>query len=200
MSASLPPRSEGPFWGPITANYDWCESNYVVTQYVAEFFNTLSSVPTLTVGLYFALKSAKHGYGFRFALAGWMLAVVGFGSPARRRARHAHARGQMLGARCGDSQLRPGVAARFRRRRARRRTERAAGRPALYGVGGNADQRGNGRSRFARRVRARRRAAVAEDQPRRRLEQGRRRGRGVGLGPRAREQPADCAVPERGDI
>ena len=82
MSASLPPRSEGPFWGPITANYDWCESNYVVTQYVAEFFNTLSGVPTLTVGLYFALKSAKHGYGFRFALAGWMLAVVGFGSVA----------------------------------------------------------------------------------------------------------------------
>ena len=74
------PRS--PFWGPITANYDWCESNYVVTQYVAEFFNTLSSVPTLTVGLYFALKSAKHGSGFRFALAGWMLAVVGFGSVA----------------------------------------------------------------------------------------------------------------------
>lgn len=82
MPASTPLPEGSPFWGPITANYDWCEGNYVVTEYVAEFFNTLSSVPTLTVGLYFALKSFKHGYGFRFALAGWMLAVVGLGSVA----------------------------------------------------------------------------------------------------------------------
>jgi dihydroceramidase len=42
----------------------------------------LSSVPTLTVGLYFALKAHAHGYGFRFAFVGWMLAFVGFGSVA----------------------------------------------------------------------------------------------------------------------
>ena len=79
MSASPP---SVPFWGPVTANYDWCESNYVISTYVAEFWNALSSVPTLTVGLWFALKSHKHGYGFRFSLAGWMLAVVGSGSCA----------------------------------------------------------------------------------------------------------------------
>ena len=45
-------------------------------------FNTLSSVPTLTVGVYFLLVAAKHRYGFRFRLAGWMLALVGVGSVA----------------------------------------------------------------------------------------------------------------------
>ena len=80
VSAMSPPSE--PFWGPITANYDWCEANYAVTDYVAEFFNTCSSIPTFTVGLYFALKSKKHGYGFQFSLAGWMLAVVGLGSCA----------------------------------------------------------------------------------------------------------------------
>ena len=45
----LPP-SAVPFWGPVTANYDWCESNYAVSQYVAEFFNSISSLPTFTVG------------------------------------------------------------------------------------------------------------------------------------------------------
>ena len=59
-----------------------CEENYAWTPYVAEMFNTLSSIPTLTVGVYFLLVAAKHRYGFRFRLAGWMLALVGVGSVA----------------------------------------------------------------------------------------------------------------------
>lgn len=34
--------TEAPFWGPIDALVDWCEPNYAVTRYVAEFWNTLS--------------------------------------------------------------------------------------------------------------------------------------------------------------
>jgi len=33
--------------------------------------------PCATVGLYFLLKARQHAYGFRFLLAGAMLAVVG---------------------------------------------------------------------------------------------------------------------------
>jgi dihydroceramidase len=52
---STPPPPPPPpplFWGPITANYDWCEPNYLVTPYIAEFFNALSSLPTATAGAY----------------------------------------------------------------------------------------------------------------------------------------------------
>ena len=75
-----PPPAPDLFWGPVTANYNWCEADYAVSRYVAEFFNTISSIPTFTVGLYFLLKARQHKYGFRFSLAGAMLALVGIGS------------------------------------------------------------------------------------------------------------------------
>lgn len=32
------------YWGRVTSTIDWCEENYVVSRYVAEFWNTLSNV------------------------------------------------------------------------------------------------------------------------------------------------------------
>ena len=37
-------------WGPVTASVDWCEANYVHTPYVAELFNTLSSLAMVLAG------------------------------------------------------------------------------------------------------------------------------------------------------
>ncbi|XP_060070488.1 alkaline ceramidase 3-like [Ylistrum balloti] len=41
------------FWGKQTATIDWCEDNYKITQYIAEFWNTITNfifiIPTLTV-------------------------------------------------------------------------------------------------------------------------------------------------------
>ena len=31
------------FWGKPTSLIDWCEENYVVTTYIAEFWNTIRS-------------------------------------------------------------------------------------------------------------------------------------------------------------
>jgi dihydroceramidase len=77
-----PPPPPAQVWGEVTANYDGCEHNYAVSRYVAEFANTVSSLPTITVGLYFLLKARQHHYGFRLSLAGAMLALVGVGSVA----------------------------------------------------------------------------------------------------------------------
>jgi dihydroceramidase len=37
------PDALGPF-GPLTASVDWCEENFAMSPFVAEFWNTISSV------------------------------------------------------------------------------------------------------------------------------------------------------------
>lgn len=68
------------YWGPVTANYDWCEGNYQYTEYIAEFFNTLSSVPICLVGLYSLRVALAQGYALQFAFASLGLLTVGVGS------------------------------------------------------------------------------------------------------------------------
>ncbi|KAL2870528.1 ceramidase [Aspergillus lucknowensis] len=41
-----------PFWGPQTSYLNFCEEDYVITRYVAEFINTLSSGVFCLFGLY----------------------------------------------------------------------------------------------------------------------------------------------------
>lgn len=39
------------YWGEVTASVDWCEPNYAWTPFVAEFWNTISSLAMIGVGL-----------------------------------------------------------------------------------------------------------------------------------------------------
>jgi dihydroceramidase len=40
--------NEDGFWNPKTSNIDWCEYNYIISYYVAEWYNTLSNlIPVL---------------------------------------------------------------------------------------------------------------------------------------------------------
>ena len=48
---SIPDHTEG-YWGEKTANTNWCERDYVVTPYIAEFGNSLSSLFVVWFGLY----------------------------------------------------------------------------------------------------------------------------------------------------
>lgn len=57
---------------------DWCEPNFVVLPAVAEFFNTLSSLPMAALGAYGAWRWRSALLRFRICFAG--LAVVGLGS------------------------------------------------------------------------------------------------------------------------
>ena len=70
------------YWGRITSNYDWCEHNYEFTYYIAEFFNTLSSVPIIVAGLYGLINCIRYEYAFKFCINNLLLMLVGIGSVA----------------------------------------------------------------------------------------------------------------------
>jgi len=66
-------------WGIPTASIDWCEQNYVITPWIAEFWNTLSSLAMVAAGLV-GLWTRRFGGEVRLAFA--LLVVVGLGSIA----------------------------------------------------------------------------------------------------------------------
>lgn len=74
------PLSRTGFWGPRTASVDWCEPNYVYTQYVAEFWNTLTSVPIALAGLFGIIMAIKYKYRLRFFMPSMLMMFVGLGS------------------------------------------------------------------------------------------------------------------------
>ncbi|KNZ64179.1 hypothetical protein VP01_1058g7 [Puccinia sorghi] len=39
------------YWGPSTASIDWCEANYAITRFIAEFTNTLSNLVFVGIAL-----------------------------------------------------------------------------------------------------------------------------------------------------
>jgi dihydroceramidase len=67
------------FWGPVTSSVDWCEANYTHTQYIAEFWNTVSSLAMVALG---ALGVVLHrkSLGWRLSFAYLLIVVVGIGS------------------------------------------------------------------------------------------------------------------------
>jgi len=74
----------GNYWGPATATIDWCEDNYIITSYVAEFFNSTTSFCIVAAGLLPLLlhKGLWSVMEWRFVLAFLSVCVVGLGSVA----------------------------------------------------------------------------------------------------------------------
>ena len=69
------------FWGTPTATVDWCESNYAHLSFVCEFFNSLSSLAMVLVGVVGLLLHRRVLEGR--LLGGFALvSVVGLGSIA----------------------------------------------------------------------------------------------------------------------
>lgn len=69
------------YWGEPTATMDWCEENYALSHYVAEFWNANTNILFMGGGIAIAaylwwIGGVKH----RFPIAFLMLALVGFGS------------------------------------------------------------------------------------------------------------------------
>ena len=72
----------GGWWGPVTSSIDWCEHNYVVSPYIAEFFNTMSNVGMVLLGLLTMYLHLRDGSELRYVLAGFTLFFIGVGSTA----------------------------------------------------------------------------------------------------------------------
>src|SRR5205814_3110618 len=67
------------FWGVPTASIDWCEQNYAVLPWVAEFWNTLSSLAMVGAGIV-GLSTRRFPAEIRVAFG--LLVGVGLGSVA----------------------------------------------------------------------------------------------------------------------
>ncbi|KAL1526508.1 hypothetical protein AB1Y20_015218 [Prymnesium parvum] len=70
------------YWGPVTSSIDWCERNYVVTPFIAEFFNTLSNLGMIVLGLSAMYLHAREGMEARYVVAAFTLFLIGVGSAA----------------------------------------------------------------------------------------------------------------------
>lgn len=68
------------YWGRPTASVDWCENNYAVTYYVAEFWNTISSLVMVVIGIYGIVTAVQKNHEKRFLFCHLGLSVVGIGS------------------------------------------------------------------------------------------------------------------------
>eukprot|EP01095_Lingulamoeba_sp_RSL-Kostka_P011055 TRINITY_DN4117_c0_g1_i2.p1 TRINITY_DN4117_c0_g1~~TRINITY_DN4117_c0_g1_i2.p1 ORF type:complete len:158 (+),score=21.80 TRINITY_DN4117_c0_g1_i2:111-584(+) len=65
-------------FGEPTTLVDWCEKNYAVTYYIAEFYNTISNIPFIVIGL-FGFMVTKE-FEWRYRLAHLSISVIGLGS------------------------------------------------------------------------------------------------------------------------
>lgn len=66
------------FWGPPSSSVDWCETNYQVSAFIAEFANTLSSLSMVGAGLAGLLLHPWAEKRFHFAFAS--IVLLGLGS------------------------------------------------------------------------------------------------------------------------
>lgn len=78
-SIPYPPEQDG-FWSPVTSTLDWCEENYVVTQYSAEIINTLTNMLFMYLATKGIRNCLKHGHDTVFLVAFIGYLLVGTGS------------------------------------------------------------------------------------------------------------------------
>ncbi|KAK6932810.1 Alkaline ceramidase [Dillenia turbinata] len=68
------------FWGPVTSTTEWCEKNYVHSSYIAEFYNTISNVPSIILALIGLINALRQGFEKRFSILHISNMILSIGS------------------------------------------------------------------------------------------------------------------------
>ena len=68
------------YWSPSTSSIDWCERNYMITPYIAEFWNCMSSFSMCILGVLLFLRGLFYKIEARFLWSSMGLCFVGLGS------------------------------------------------------------------------------------------------------------------------
>ncbi|KAE9602100.1 putative ceramidase [Lupinus albus] len=56
------------FWGPVTSTKECCEINYALSPYIAEFYNTVSNIPTILLALIGIINALTQRFEKRFTV------------------------------------------------------------------------------------------------------------------------------------
>lgn len=75
-----PPEQVLGFWGEITSTIDWCEENYVVSDYIAEFVNTVTNSIFIMLASFAVIHTYLNHLEIRFVFTGLGFLLVGVGS------------------------------------------------------------------------------------------------------------------------
>jgi dihydroceramidase len=68
------------YWSPSTSSIDWCERNYVITEYIAEFWNCISSLLMCLLAGILIIRGLYNRIENRFLFLSFSFGFVGFGS------------------------------------------------------------------------------------------------------------------------
>jgi dihydroceramidase len=68
------------YWGKPTAMIDWCEPNYEYSFYIAEFWNTISNLLFVLLGIFGLCQTLKQGFEWRFHMQFLGVIITGVGS------------------------------------------------------------------------------------------------------------------------
>lgn len=68
------------FWGPVTSTTDCCEKNYEYSSYIAEFYNTISTIPTILLALVGLINAYRERFEKRFCVLYVTIMALAIGS------------------------------------------------------------------------------------------------------------------------
>ncbi|KAK6200903.1 ceramidase [Scheffersomyces amazonensis] len=75
-----PPEQAIGFWGVPTSTIDWCEENYVVSDYIAEALNTVTNSIFIALATFAIYHAYRNHLEPRFLFTGFGFLLVGIGS------------------------------------------------------------------------------------------------------------------------